>query len=121
MPALSRFETKIKIVNGNPYVSVPARITGFFDVRGYVKVLAKPRGRTAISLCADTSQFVQPMAPFFRAALSKNRGAKAAWDRQSPSCHKKVLHYMNFAKSAETVARNVTRIITRLQASKRIY
>jgi hypothetical protein len=59
----------------------------------------------------DPAPRVEPMPPALRVALARNREAKAAFAALPPSRKKEIQRYLNSAKTAATVERNVAKVV----------
>lgn len=59
-----------------------------------------------------------PVPPAFAKALKKDRAAKAAFDDLSPSRKKEILKYLSSMKTAESLERNVARVIAHLSGKE---
>ena len=59
----------------------------------------------------------EPMPPKLRAAVRKNANARKAFDLLPPSRRKEILRYINSLKSADSIERNVARVISQLSGS----
>lgn len=59
-----------------------------------------------------------PMPRWFSVPLSRNPGAKKAWDALIPSRKKEILRYFSWLKSQEARDRNVTRALRVLSGKK---
>ena len=56
-----------------------------------------------------------PMPPEFELALSKNKQAKEAFEKLSPSRQKEILRYLNSLKQPKTLERNIEMVMGLLQ------
>jgi hypothetical protein len=59
----------------------------------------------------DPAPRVEPMPPALRLALAKDERAKAAFAALVPSRQKEIQRYLNSAKTAATVERNVAKVV----------
>ena len=64
----------------------------------------------------DSTPRIFPMHPKLAGALSKNKKAKALFDKLAPSRQEEIVRYLNSLKKEESVKRIVTKIIQRLSA-----
>jgi len=79
------------------------------------KAAQKDVGDTiVINIDFDPQERITPVHPKLKAALSKNKEAKKAFDELSPSRQKEILRYINFLKSEESVDKNIQRAIAYL-------
>jgi len=62
----------------------------------------------------DPEPRVVPMHPKLRQAFAKNKQARTAFQRLSPSHQKEILRYLQSLKTAESAANNVEKLIVRL-------
>jgi len=67
-----------------------------------------------VELEFDPEPRVVSMHPILGRALAKNREAKAAFAKLSPSRQTEILRYINSLKSEESVARNIEKVIQQL-------
>jgi hypothetical protein len=70
--------------------------------------------RIRLAVDFDPAPRVEPMPRALRRALADNAAAQAAFGALPPSRKKEIQRYLNGAKSAATVARNVDKIIAYL-------
>ncbi|MGH2567460.1 MAG: YdeI/OmpD-associated family protein [Bacteroidota bacterium] len=68
----------------------------------------------AVELEFDPVPRIVPMHPVFTRALSRNKKARAAFGKLTPSHQKEILRYLHSLKTKESVVRNVGTIIRRL-------
>ena len=61
---------------------------------------------------------LQPMPPWFHAALERNRRASEAWRALTPSRQKEIVRYLASLKSPEAQARNTARAVLMLSGGK---
>jgi hypothetical protein len=61
---------------------------------------------------------MHPLPSWFKAALNKNRIARSAWEKLSPSRKKELLRYFSRLKSSEAQERNLERAIHVLAGGK---
>lgn len=71
-----------------------------------------------IKLEYDPIPRIESMPPKFRAALSKNKAAKTAFEKLTPSRQKEMLRYLNSMKTETSLERNIEKIIQHLQGEK---
>lgn len=67
--------------------------------------------RVTLEVEFDAAPRVEPMPASLRSALAKNAGAKAAFHALVPSRQKEIQRYLNSAKTAATVERNVAKVM----------
>lgn len=125
MPVLVR-------VNGHP-VKAPWRINMmpkgnrafYLYLHGHVRNASgtKVGDRVSVEVQFDAAYRPgpMPMPPWFRAPLSKNAAAKAAWQALVPSRQKEILRYLAHLKSPEARARNIERALRVLSGEKERY
>jgi len=91
------------------YLNTPMRQEAGIDVGddASVEIEFDPEPRTV------TAQ------PKFIDALSKNRGAKAAFEKLRPSRQKEILRYLNSLKTEESLFRNIEKVIQQLSGKSR--
>ena len=76
-------------------------------------------GETAqIDIAFDPQPRNVPTSPALDVALSKDKKARARFDALSPSRQKEILRYLDSLKSAESIDKNVVRIIKHLRGEK---
>ena len=66
----------------------------------------------------DPEPRIVPMHPKFARALSKNKVAKAAFEKLTPSRQKEILRYLNSMKTEESLVRNIEKVIQYLSGKK---
>ena len=66
----------------------------------------------------DSTPRTVPAPRKFTLALSKNRRAREAFEKLAPSRQKEILRYLNSLKRAETLERNIEKIIQSLQGEE---
>ena len=66
----------------------------------------------------DPEPRIVPIHPKFAQVLSKNREAKAAFERLAPSRQKEILRYLNSMKTEESLVRNIEKVIQHLLGQK---
>ena len=66
----------------------------------------------------DPEPRIVPMHPTFGRALSKNKEAKAAFEKLPPSRQKEILRYLNSMKTDESLVRNIEKVIQYLLGKK---
>jgi len=71
-----------------------------------------------VSLDFDSEPRMIPMHPKLAHALSKNREAKAAFEKLAPSHQTEILRYLGFVKTEESLVRNVEKVIQQLLGRK---
>jgi len=59
----------------------------------------------------DAEPRIVPINPKFAHALSKNREARAAFEKLAPSRQKEILRYLNSMKTEESLVRNIEKVI----------
>jgi hypothetical protein len=87
------------------YLNTPMRQAANVDVGDQV----------TISVQLDKAPPKIPMPRKFALALSKNKAAKEAFHNLAPSRQKEILRYLNSLKQAETLERNIEKVIQFLQ------
>ncbi len=90
------------------YLNTPMRQSAGIDVGDMAHVVLSydPKPRTV------------SMPRPFATALSRNKAAKAAFAKLSPSHQKEILRYLGSLKSKEALKRNIDKIIARLTNSR---
>lgn len=68
----------------------------------------------ALEVEFDPEPRIVPMHPKLARALSKNREAKAAFEKLVPSRQREILRYLNSIKTEESLVRNVEKVIQHL-------
>ena len=138
---MKSFSAKIFIIGINPYVLLPAEVLqsifkeagkdkGAIPVRGilngneFTQTLIKYSGkwrlylngpmRKAAGIEYDPEARITPMHPMLQVALAKNKKAKIAFEKLTPSRQKEILRYIGFLKTEESVTTNVEKIIQNL-------
>jgi hypothetical protein len=86
------------------YLNTPMRRAAGSDVGDAVEVM----------LQADAAPRVEPMPPLLARQLAKAPRAKAAFGRLAPYRRKEILRYLNNLKRAETLERNVAKVLQML-------
>lgn len=71
-----------------------------------------------VELEFDPEPRIVPMHPQFVRALSKNKAAKAAFEKLVPSRQKEILRYLNSMKTEESLVRNIEKAIQFLSGKK---
>ena len=61
---------------------------------------------------------IVPIHPKFSRALSKNKEAKASFEKLAPSRQREILRYLNSMKTDESLVRNIEKIIQHLLGQK---
>ncbi len=80
------------------------------------KAIGKDRGdRVRVELTLDTEPRVEPMNPALARELKKDRKARAVFEALSPSHQKEYNRYLNHLKGAETLRRNVEKVMKHLR------
>ena len=87
------------------YLNTPMRRAAEVDVGDHV----------TIEIDFDGNTRIVPMPPEFSLALSKNKTAKATFEKLAPSRQKEILRYLNSLKQQETLERNIQKVIQHLQ------
>jgi hypothetical protein len=73
----------------------------------------------AVQIEFDPKPRIISMHPKLKEALEKNKKAKAAFEKLSPSYQKEIIRYINFLKTEESVDRNVKKAIQHLLVKER--
>lgn len=71
-----------------------------------------------VELELDPEPRIVPMHPKFARALSKNKVAKATFEKLVPSRQKEILRYLNSMKTEESLVRNIEKVIQYLSGKK---
>ena len=71
------------------------------------------------TIAYDATERTTPMHPKLKAALEKNKKAKAIFDQLIPSIQKEISRYINNLKTEESVDRNIIRAINFLLGKER--
>lgn len=66
----------------------------------------------------DPEPRIVPIHPKFARALSKNKEAKAAFEKLAASRQKEILRYLNSMKTEESLVRNVEKVIQNLSGKR---
>jgi len=66
----------------------------------------------------DAEPRIVPIHPKFAHALSKNKEAKAAFEKLAPSRQREILRYLNSMKTEESLLRNIEKVIQHLLGKK---
>jgi len=110
-------------LDGHPYTQTLVRYSGKW--RLYLNI---PMRRAAkkdvgdkieITIEYDPVERIIPIHPKLLKALSKNRGAKNAFEKLSPSRQKEIVRYISYLKNEDSVDKNVTRAIAFLSGKGR--
>jgi hypothetical protein len=105
-------------LNGNPFKQTLVKYSGKW--RLYLntpmrKAAGIDVGDTAnVKIEYDPEPRIVPMHPKLKHALAKNKKAKVAFEKLSPSRQKEILRYIGFFKSEESVTANVKKVIKNL-------
>jgi uncharacterized protein YdeI (YjbR/CyaY-like superfamily) len=67
--------------------------------------------KVTVEVRLDSTSRIEPPPPKFTLALSKDKQARAAFQKLAPYRRKEILRYLNGLKRPETVERNVGKII----------
>ena len=67
----------------------------------------------------DKSPSVVTMHPKLKAALNKNKKAKAVFDHLTPSRQKEIMRYIGFLKTEESLNKNIIKTIEHLLGKTR--
>jgi hypothetical protein len=90
------------------YLNIPMRRAANVDVGD----------RANVELELDKTSREVPAPRKFALALGKNKKAKAAFEKLTPSRRKEILRYLNNLKQEETLERNIAKIIQFLEGEK---
>jgi hypothetical protein len=90
------------------YLNTPMRQDAGMDVGDHANV----------ELEFDPEPRTVPMHPKFARALSKNKDAKAAFEKFTPSRQKEIFRYLNSMKTDESLVRNVEKVMQYLLGKK---
>lgn len=60
----------------------------------------------------DTKPRIVPIPEELAKELKRNKKAKTAWEKLSPSHRKEILSYLNFLKTPEALQRNIKKLIS---------
>jgi uncharacterized protein YdeI (YjbR/CyaY-like superfamily) len=74
--------------------------------------------RAHIEIEFDPVPRIEAIHPKFRDALSKNKAAKTAFEKLTPSRQKEMLRYLNSMKTETSLERNIEKIIQHLIGEK---
>ena len=66
----------------------------------------------------DPELRIVPTHPKFAHALSKNKAAKAAFEKLAPSRQKDILRYLNSMKTEESLVRNIDKVMQFLSGDR---
>jgi hypothetical protein len=110
-------------INGSPYVQTLVKFKGLW--RLYINTFMLKNspekvGETIeITVAFDPDERTIAQPPGFVKALEENPGAKAVFDRLSPSRQHEIVRYIASLKTEESVMRNITRAINFLNGNGR--
>ena len=90
------------------YLNTPMRQDAGIDVGDDAKV----------EIEFDPEPRIVPIHPKFARALSKNKEAKASFEKLAPSRKKEILRYLNSMKTDESLVRNIEKVIQHLLGQK---
>ncbi len=74
--------------------------------------------KVSVELWLDKTSREVPSPRKFTLALAKNKKAKAAFQKLTPSRRKEILRYLNHLKQEETLERNIAKVIQFLSGTK---
>jgi hypothetical protein len=74
--------------------------------------------RVSVELRLDKTSREVPSPRKFTLALAKNKKAKVAFEKLTPSRRKEILRYLNNLKQEETLERNIAKVIQFLEGKK---
>ena len=101
---LVKFKSKWRL-----YLNTPMRKAAGIDVGD----------KGEFTIAYDATERTTPMHPKLKAALEKNKKAKAIFDQLIPSIQKEISRYINNLKTEESVDRNIIRAINFLLGKER--
>ncbi len=110
------------LINGKTFVQTLVKYQG--DWRLYVNgIMRKAAGvdvgdMVHIEIVFDSSSREVQMHPTFRSAIEKNKKAKEAFSKLTPSFRKEINRYLNNIKTEKTLTKNIDRIIRYLAGEK---
>lgn len=116
----------------------PIPVRGKIDGKRFIQTLVKYQGawrlyingemrqaagvdvgdQVRIQIEFDPAPRIETMPPKLKDALSKHKGAKAAFERLTPSRQKEMLRYLNTMKTETSLERNIEKIIQHLLGEK---
>jgi hypothetical protein len=73
---------------------------------------------TKVEIEFDPEPRIVPIHPKFSRALSKNKEAKASFEKLAPSRQREILCYLNSMKTDESLVRNIEKVIQHLLGQK---
>jgi len=105
-------------VNGKPFTQTLVKYQGVWRlyINGIMRAAAgiDVGDRAHIRLEFDSTPRAEPMHPRLVHTLAKNKSAKTAFERLTPSRQKEILRYLNSMKTEESLERNIERVIKQL-------
>lgn len=110
-------------LNGNDFIQTLVKYSGKW--RLYLNTPMRKSARIDVGDMAnvkieyDPQPRIVPMHSKLQQALEKNKKAKAAFEKLTPSRQKEILRYMGFLKSEDSVTKNVERVIKNLLGNGR--
>ncbi len=116
----------------------PIPVRGTLNGEGFKQTLVKYRGawrlylntpmrqnagidvgdNAVVEIEFDPEPRIVPMHPKLARALSRNKEAKAAFEKLTPSRQKEILRYLNSMKTDESLVRNIEKVIQHLSGKK---
>jgi hypothetical protein len=109
-------------LNGKPFIQTLVKYQGAW--RFYLNTPMRnaagiDEGDMAhVEIDFDPKPRIIPMHPGLIHALSQNKKAKEVFDKLVPSRQKEIVRYLNSMKTAESVKRNITKIIKHLSGKQ---
>lgn len=116
----------------------PIPVRGRIDGKPFVQTLVKYQGAWRLYINGEMQQAagvdvgdqaqiqiefdpvprIEAIHPKFKATLSKNKAAKLAFEKLTPSRQKQILRYLNTRKTEASLERNIEKIIQHLLGEK---
>ncbi|HET9137258.1 MAG TPA: YdeI/OmpD-associated family protein [Candidatus Kapabacteria bacterium] len=90
------------------YLNTPMRKAAGIDVGD----------KATVEIAFDPKPRLEPMPEKFKLALSKDKTAKAAYEKLIPSRKKEVLRYLNSMKTEASLEKNVEKFLMHLRGEK---
>jgi hypothetical protein len=109
-------------VNGKPFTQTLVKYQGAWRlyINGIMRAAAgvDVGDTTHISLDFDPTPRTEALHPKLVDALDRNKAAKTAFEKLTPSRQKEILRYLNSMKTEESLERNIERVLKHLLGEK---
>ena len=109
-------------LNGKPFIQTLVRYQG--EWRLYLNTpMRKAAGidvgdKAIVEIAFDPKPRIEPMPAKFKLALSKDKIAKAAYEKLIPSRKKEILRYLNSMKTEASLEKNIGKFLLHLHGKK---